>query len=232
MSLYLIILIFSLAGPLVMSFEKNLKLYKRWKYLLPAIFITMLIFVVWDIIFTHMGYWFFNPIYNSGIFINKLPLEEYLFFMVIPYACAFSFYAVQFHFPKFKLNEQWTKVVTFIVVGVSFIMSLLYSDFSYTFVVFLVLPMILLMSFYFAKEVVQYYFAIYPILLIPFFIINGVLTGTGIEQAVFDYSPKAILGIRIISIPIEDLFYNFSLLLLPLVLTHVFETRFKKTKTA
>lgn len=230
MSLYLIILIFSLAGPLALSFEKNLRLYTRWKYLLPAIVITMLIFVTWDIIFTHMGYWFFNPIYNSGIYINKLPLEEYLFFIVIPYACAFSFYAVQFHFPKFKINEQWTKILTFLITVVSLIVSFLYSNFTYTFVVFLVLPVILLLSYFFAKEVVQYYLAIYPILLIPFFIINGVLTGTGIEQAVFDYNPQAILGIRFFSIPIEDMFYNFSLLLLPLALTHIFETRFKKTK--
>ncbi len=230
MSLYLIILIFSLAGPLALSFEKNLRLYKRWKYLLPAILITMFIFVAWDIIFTHLGYWFFNPIYNSGIYINKLPLEEYLFFIVIPYACAFSFYAVQFHFPKFKINERWTKVLTFLIVVVSLIISLLNRDFTYTFVAFLVLPAILLLSYYFAREVVQYYLAIYPILLIPFFIINGILTGTGIEQAVFDYNPQVILGIRVFSIPIEDMFYNFSLLLSPLALTHIFEMRSKKTK--
>ena len=190
----------------------------------------MFVFVVWDIIFTHKGYWFFNPVYNSGIYINKLPLEEYLFFIVIPYACAFSFYAVQFHFPKFKLNEKWTKVFTFLIAVLSLIFSLLNQDLTYTFVVFLVLPVILLLSYYCAKEVVQHYLAIYPILLIPFFIINGILTGTGIEQAVFDYNPRAILGIRIFSIPLEDMFYNFSLLLLPLALTHIFEMRFKKPK--
>ncbi|MGS0523822.1 lycopene cyclase domain-containing protein [Zobellia nedashkovskayae] len=232
MSLYLIILLFSLAGPLALSFEKNLRLYKRWKYLLPAILITMFVFVVWDIIFTHNGYWFFNSTYNSGIYINKLPLEEYLFFIVIPYACAFSFYAIQFHFPKFKLNERWTKIVTFLLAVASVLMSFLNRDYTYTYVVLLVLPVILLLSYYFAREVLQYYLAIYLILLIPFFIINGILTGTGIEQPVFDYSPQAILGIRILSVPIEDMFYNFSLLLLPLALTHVFETRSKKTKNA
>ncbi|TMM57043.1 lycopene cyclase domain-containing protein [Maribacter algarum] len=230
MSLYLIILLISLAGPLALSFEKNLKLYRRWKFLLPAILITMFFFVIWDIIFTHMGFWFFNPIYNSGIYIQKLPLEEYLFFLVIPYACAFSFYAVQFHFPKFKLNVQRTKISTFLITIVSFILSLVYKDFAYTFTAFLVLPVVLLLGYYFTREVVQYYLAIYPILLIPFFIINGILTGTGIEQAVFDYNPQAILGIRVLSIPIEDMFYNFSLLLSPLVLTHVFEMRVKKMK--
>lgn len=225
MSLYLIILLFSLAGPLALSFEKNLKLYTRWKYLLPAIVVTMIVFVVWDIIFTHRGYWFFNPIYNSGIYINKLPLEEYLFFLVIPYACAFSFYAVQFHFPRFKLNGQWTRILTFLIVTASLTTSLFNLELTYTFVVFLVLPIILLLSYFFAREVVQSYLAIYPILLIPFFIINGILTGTGIEQAVFDYNPDVILGIRVFSIPFEDMFYNFSLLLSPLVLTHIFEKR-------
>ncbi len=231
MSLYLIILIISLAGPLALSFEKNLRLYTRWKYLLPAILITMVVFVIWDIIFTHIGCWFFNPMYNSGIYIHKLPLEEYLFFMVIPYACAFSFYAIQFHFPKFKLNEQWTTILTFLIVAGSLITSVLNLDLTYTFINFLVLSVILLLSYYFAREVVQYYLAIYPILLIPFMIINGILTGTGIEQAVFDYNPDVILGIHLLSFPIEDMFYNFSLLLSPLVITHIFEMRSKKTKS-
>ena len=99
-----------------------------------------------------------------------------------------------------------------------------------TFVNFLVLSAILLLSYCFAREVGQYYLAIYPILLIPFIIINGILTGTGIEQAVYDYNPKVILGIHIISFPLEDLFYNFSLLLSPLALTHIFEMRSKKNK--
>jgi len=190
----------------------------------------MVVFVTWDIIFTHLGYWFFNPVYNSGIYINKLPLEEYLFFLVIPYACAFSFYAVQFHFSKFKCNLQWTKILIILIVVVSVCMSVLYRNVSYTFVASLVLPVMLLLSYYFAREVVQYYLAIYPILLIPFFIINGILTGTGIEEAVFDYHPEAIMGIRILSIPIEDMIYNFSLLLMPLALTYIFEKRATKTK--
>lgn len=227
MSLYLIILLISLAGPLALSFEKNLWLYRRWKYLIPAILITLFIFVVWDILFTHLGYWFFNPMYNSGIYINKLPLEEYLFFLVIPYACAFSFYAIEFHFPKFKLNGRSTKIITFLIAVLSVSVAFFNTDLNYTLVVFLVLPAVLLFSYYFARQIVQRYLAIYPILLIPFFIINGILTGTGIEQAVFDYNPEVILGIRIFSIPFEDMFYNFSLLLLPLTLTHLLENKSK-----
>jgi lycopene cyclase domain-containing protein len=231
MSLYLFILVISLAGPLALSFEKNLRLYKRWKFLLPAILITMVVFVIWDIIFTHLGCWYFNPMYNSGLYIYKLPLEEYLFFIAIPYACTFSFYAVQFHFPKFKLTENWTKFITFLILLLSLVSSFLNKDHTYTLVISIVLPAILLVSYYFAREVVQYYLIIYPILLIPFFMVNGILTGTGIEEAVFDYDPQAILGIRVFSIPIEDMFYNFSLILSPLVLTHIFENRSKNKRS-
>ena len=108
-------------------------------------------------------------------------------------------------------------------------MNFLYIS-SIPFVNFLLVSVILLLSYYFARDLVQYYLAIYPILLIPFFIINGILTGTGIEQAVFNYNPQVILGIHVLSIPIEDMFYNFSLLLSPLVLTYIFEMRAKKTK--
>jgi len=224
MSLYLAVLLISLAGPLALSFEKNLRLYKRWKYLLPGILITMIIFVSWDIIFTQMGYWFFNPTHNSGIYLNQLPLEEYLFFIVIPYACAFSFYAVQFHFPKFKINGKWTKFLTFLIVVFSIIFSLLNHDVAYTFVSCLVLPIILLLSYSLAREVVQYYLAIFPILLIPFFIVNGVLTGGYTQKPVVVYNPEEYLGLRITSVPVDDAVYLF---LLMLMVTSFYE-KFKK----
>src|SRR5690606_4377508 len=55
---------------------------------------------------------------------------------------------------------------------------------------------------------------IYTILLIPFFIVNGILTGTGIEDAVVRYNDLENLNIRILTIPIEDAFYGFELILL------------------
>ena len=97
----------------------------------------------------------------------------------------------------------------------------------YTFVSPLVLIIIILVSFFFAREVLQYYFAIFPILLVPFFIVNGILTGTGIDQEVFSYNPLVIAGIRIFTVPLEDIFFAGSLLLTVLMLTDVFENRLK-----
>lgn len=230
MSLYLIVLIFVIAGPFALSFEKNLKLYKRWIFLIPAILTTMAIFVTWDVIFTHLDYWVFNPRYNSGIYFFKLPLEEYLFFIAIPYACAFSYYAIQFHFPKYKLSNSATKYISLLLIAAAIIIAIIYRNNIYTFINFIMLALIIALSYWIAKSVLNYYYVIFPILLIPFFVVNGILTGTGIEQAVFDYHPEVITGLHLLSIPIEDAFYAFSLILLTLSLTHFFESNNKKAK--
>lgn len=225
MSLYLIVMILVIAVPFAFSFEKNLMLYKRWKYLLPAIVISMIIFICWDIIFTHIGCWTFNPKYISGIYIFKLPLEEYLFFIAVPYACAFSFYAIKFHFPRYKISDHGTHILTITIIIISLLLAILFWQKIYTLISLIVLVLILFMAYKFSKSELQYFFAIFPILLIPFFIVNGILTGTGIEQEVFSYNPGAISGFRLFTVPIEDMFFAFSLLLMVIGLTSLFERR-------
>ena len=51
------------------------------------------------------------------------------------------------------------------------------------------------------------------IALIPFVIVNGVLTGAITENPIVWYSDNHILGLRIITIPVEDIYYNLSMLL-------------------
>jgi lycopene cyclase domain-containing protein len=228
MFLYLIIMVLVIAVPMAFSFEKNLMLYKRWKFLLPAILITMTLFITWDIIFTRIGCWAFNPKYLSGIYLLKLPIEEYLFFISVPYACAFSFYAIKFHFPQFKLGKKETLVLTVIIIALSLVAALIFRHHLYTLVISGIVSFILIISYFFAREVLQYYYAIFLVLLIPFFVVNGILTGTGIDQEVFRYDPLAITGFRILSVPIEDLFFAFSLLLTVLTLTALLEPKFMK----
>ena len=65
-------------------------------------------------------------------------------------------------------------------------------------------------------------------LLIPFFIVNGILTGTGIDEPVVWYNNAENLSIRILTIPIEDIFYGFELIILTIYFQELFKIRFKE----
>jgi lycopene cyclase domain-containing protein len=94
-----------------------------------------------------------------------------------------------------------------------------------------VLSLILIAAYRYTKDVLQYYLVIFPILAIPFLIVNGILTGTGIEQEVFSYDLDRFSGIYLISMPIEDLFYAFSLILSALGIGEFLENKGKKKIT-
>ncbi len=93
---YLIVLAVSFAGPLVLSFSKKLDFYKYPARLVMAIGIPFVLFVVWDMIVTARGHWFFSPNYTIGFKIYNLPVEEVLFFIVIPFCGIFTWECVKY----------------------------------------------------------------------------------------------------------------------------------------
>ena len=62
-------------------------------------------------------------------------------------------------------------------------------------------------------------------MLIPFFLVNGILTGSFIEEQVVWYNNSENLNLRVFTIPIEDTIYAFSLILTNLVLTEYFQKK-------
>ncbi len=80
MPIYLYIDILVILFPFLLSFDKKVAYYKKWKYLFPAILLSGAFFVAWDMLFTHLQVWSFNPAFLLGIKLGNLPLEEVLFF--------------------------------------------------------------------------------------------------------------------------------------------------------
>ena len=104
--LYLLLNLGSLSIPFIFSFHPKLKFYKHWKSLIIGIIISMLIFIPWDVFFTIKGIWGFNPTYFLGLKIFNLPIEEWLFFICIPYACVFIHYSLLHYFPNLKFFHE------------------------------------------------------------------------------------------------------------------------------
>ena len=53
--------------------------------------------------------------------------------------------------------------------------------------------------------------------MIPFILVNGALTGLFLNQYVVWYNQNEILGLHLFTIPIEDIFYSYQLILLNII---------------
>lgn len=96
-SQYLMVLSLSLAVPLLLSFWPPLKFYSHWRGLLASLIVVMAVFCLgWDVLAAWRGHWSFGAQGVMGIYILKLPLEEFLFFPVIVFCCLFTWEVVLF----------------------------------------------------------------------------------------------------------------------------------------
>lgn len=224
--LYLLLNFATVIIPLIFSFYPKANFSRRWRSVLPAIFITAVPFVVWDMIFTAWRIWEFNPRYLTGIHLWNLPLEEVLFFFCIPYACIFTHLAFD-HLLKRHPFRRYDRTITYSLLASSLLLCILFFDRLYTVVTFGLLIILLTAGLAAGKTPGRFYFS-YSVLLIPFFIVNGILTGTGLDEPVVSYNNAENLRLRLGTIPLEDVFYGFSLILLSIWIQELIERRKKR----
>jgi len=211
---YLLIDFFTLLVPLLFSFHPKLYFYRTWKAFFPAIFLTGIIFVLWDMYFTRLGVWGFNYTFVTGFNMINLPFEEVLFFFCIPYSCVFTFYCLNIFFKDLS-NPLFVQIVTNILIAALIVIGLVFVRRKYTASSFFLLAGLLVFANYFLKvSWLGKFYIIYAILLIPFLIVNGILTGTGLSAPIVWYNKAEIIGVRILTIPLEDVFYGMDLIFL------------------
>jgi len=228
MPLYTAILFFSFVFPLALSFDKKVAFYKKWKSLFPATIIIAAIYIAFDVLFTKNGIWGFNPDYHSNIIIFGLPIEEWLFFVFIPYASIFTHFVFIAYFPKIKLSDTYTNILTTILL-LSFVLIITFNvEKAYTFFNYSVLIIALIWAIFDKSKILNSFYISFILVLLPFLIVNGLLTGSFIEGEVVWYNNAENLGIRIGTIPIEDIGYAFSLILLNLLTMNLLEHFYSK----
>ncbi len=229
--LYLLLNLSSISIPLIASFHPRLQFYKKWKSLFAAIALTSIFFVTWDILFTEWGIWGFNSRYYLGYKIVGLPIEEWLFFICIPYACIFMHYSLLELFPKLKYPDALFKIFKYSIVTLLIIMCILFHDRWYTMINFIYAILLIVLVNEVKPLLLKRFIFTFILMLIPFFIINGILTGSWIEEQVVWYNDLENIGVRLGTIPVEDIIYAFTLVLSNIILLEYFE-RNKENKTS
>ena len=200
--------------PLMFSFLPINPVYKKWKFILPSVLLPGVLFLAWDAWFTSMGVWGFNPRYVSGIYLFNLPIEEVFFFVCIPGACIFTYEAVNYFFKKDVL-PFYQKYISGFVIALCIVVASINYDKAYTALTFIgLLVAISLIQWVWKPKFLGRFYLSYAFIIIPFLIVNGILTGSGLDEPIVWYDNNENLGIRIATIPVEDVFYGMLLILL------------------
>ena len=222
-SLYLLVNLGAIAIPFAFSWHPKIRFVDQWRSFWPACLITLAFFIAWDVLFTAQGVWGFNESYLVGLSLLGLPLEEWLFFVAIPYACVFTYFVF-----RTVRNSDAGKVsqgaLLFIFV-LSASLCLFHLDNAYTATATGFNAIYCLILFRSKPAWLSDFLISFLVLLIPFVLTNGILTGLDFWQAsLLHAAPESIqdqvvwyandqnMGVRFLTIPIEDFFYAFLLI--------------------
>ena len=93
--IYLGLLVACVIGTLPLEFYFRARVYRRIRLAALAILPVAAVFIGWDYLATAAGWWHFDPRYVIGVMVGALPLEELLFFLVIPICGLLTFEAVR-----------------------------------------------------------------------------------------------------------------------------------------
>ena len=100
---YVAMLLFVIVGSWWLEFAFKIKVLRRPRILISSIFPVSVFFLLWDAFAINQDHWTFDRDQILGIFgpLN-IPLEEYLFFLIIPMAAVLTLEGV-------KVVMKWAK---------------------------------------------------------------------------------------------------------------------------
>ena len=92
---YLAVLAFCLVGTLPLELFLGVRVYRQWRRLVLTLLPVLAVFVTWDLYAINAGHWSFDKTQLSGVTLpGDLPLEEVLFFLIVPTASLLALEAV------------------------------------------------------------------------------------------------------------------------------------------
>ena len=221
---YALVLFLTVIICFIASFDRRIRFDRHFPAFLKAGLLVAIPFIAWDVWFTARGVWWFNTDYTLGLVIAGLPLEEWLFFICIPFSCVFTYFCFDKFF-KLEGLAGFNNMIVFMSVVVCAVVALLHYDKIYTLVTAVsTLATLIYLHFIARSSWIGKASLVFTVLMLGFFPVNGVLTGTGLENPIVNYNPGDFLGIRLGTIPIEDAVYGYTQFLLVLYFFKRFQT--------
>ncbi len=187
--------------------------------LLPALF-----YIIWDAWFTSIHVWSFNEKYITGIHVLNLPVEEVLFFFVVPYCCTFIYECIRQYFPALQTNLLSERIL-FVIGVVLFCFSVFFNQLQYTFYTAIFCAAFIFLLFLLRKNFESFnsaaFLISFVIIIIPFLVVNGFLTAI----PVVEYNNAENLSLRIYTIPVEDIVYGMLLVMMNVVISEKLKSK-------
>ncbi len=170
-----------------------------------------LLFITWDAAFSYIGVWSFNENYTLGINILWLPIEEWLFFITVPFACVFIYECLNTYFPNEFFNKR-ARLLNLILFILCLITYFTFPGKLYTAITALFTGFALLIHLLFLRKnkYMGNFYRAYLVAIIPMLVVNGLLT----SKPVVIYNELEKTSFRIGSIPWEDFLYNLLMFLM------------------
>lgn len=228
-AVYLLIDAASLAFPLAVSGSVRFGFGRAWPLAWAAVGLAALPFGLWDIAFARAGVWDFNPRYVLGPAAFGLPLEEWLFFLAIPFACLFIYRqfagapgAAGGASRPARAKPGRRFVFAFACLGLVFAsLALSHSDRVYTLSAGLAAAVAAAALAWGRPRYARPFLLALAVQYVPFLIVNGLLTALPVVR----YRADAILGPRLLSIPVEDAAFAFVMFVLPVAIYEALSAR-------
>jgi lycopene cyclase domain-containing protein len=93
---YLLVLAGCLAAALWLEPVLKVNVFRRGRRLLLTVLPVVVVFGLWDVLAIAAGHWRFDPAQTTGVVLpGGLPLDEVLFFVVVPVCAVLGFEAVR-----------------------------------------------------------------------------------------------------------------------------------------
>jgi lycopene cyclase domain-containing protein len=104
---YLAILTGCLVAPVVLELTLRVHVIRRWRRVAFALIPVVVTFTCWDTLALRAGQWTYARRFITGVRLpGGLPIEELLFFVVIPICAVATFEAVRRVRPNWKIGDE------------------------------------------------------------------------------------------------------------------------------